>query len=74
MVKSNLAAWTPDVINPPFLSINYLHGINPSVEIIIRGGEKKDGSLGDSVSVKLTKDEFIKLMRDIEENASQISV
>ena len=63
MVKSNLAAWTPDEKNPPFISINYVDS-NGTVEITVR--ERGDGnSLGHYVRVVLTQDEFSGLIGEL---------
>jgi hypothetical protein len=63
MVKSNLAAWTPDENNPPYVSINYVDS-RGTIEITIRERSKGD-SLGKEACVELTKDEFSELIGDL---------
>jgi len=61
MVKSNLAAWTPDEKNPPYVSINCCQ--NRTVEITVRG--RGIDALGATASVALTEDEFSELLGDL---------
>jgi hypothetical protein len=68
MIKSNLAAWTPYVPNPPYISINLVESIEPIVEITVRGNEKKDGNLGDVVTVKMLPKEYITLVDELSRN------
>ena len=58
-----LAAWTPKVKNPPYLSIN---AIENTVVITVRSEEKANGSLGNDASVTMSEPMFRKLLSSIE--------
>jgi len=64
-VKTNLLAWTPPIDKPPYLSINRVASIEPMVEISVRGFAKQDGSLGDTVSIKIPEQEFVDLIKEM---------
>lgn len=69
MSRLLLVAWTPPISNPPYLSINYDH---KNIEITVRSNGKEDGSLGDTVSVKLTKEEFTDIIDQINKKIKNI--
>jgi hypothetical protein len=35
MVKGNIAAWTPERKNPPYVSINHVYRFTPMIEIVV---------------------------------------
>jgi len=62
-VKTNLLAWTPPIDKPPYLSINRVASIEPIIEVSVRGESKKDGDLGDTVTIKIPEQEFVELIK-----------
>jgi D-arabinose 5-phosphate isomerase GutQ len=67
MVKGNIACWTPEKENPPYVSINHVYRFTPMVEIVVRG-IGKNGELGKTVSVEMSSQEFDCLVAQINKN------
>lgn len=68
MVQSNLAAWTPDEKNPPYISINYRHSAFGAVDINIRERSSDGRTLGRCVSITLSVDEFQDILNQLKKN------
>lgn len=67
MIKGNIAAWTPDGENPPFVSINCIYNLSPRIEIVVR--EKgKNGEQGKWAKVEMSEQEFDCLVAEILKN------
>ena len=64
MIKGNIACWTPEKENPPFVSINHVYRFTPMIEIVVRGIGKK-GELGKTASVEMSEQEFNNLVAEI---------
>ncbi len=51
--------------NPPYLSINRVASVEPMIEVSVRGFAKPDGSLGDTVSIKIPEPDFVALIKNM---------
>lgn len=67
MIKGNIAAWTPERKNPPYVCINHVYRFTPMIEIIVRE-ESKNGELGKVSSVEMSEQEFNCLVAEINKN------
>ncbi len=67
MVKGNIAAWTPEKENPPYVSINHVYRFTPMIEVVVRE-VGKNGALGKTASVEMSEQEFNCLVAEINKN------
>ena len=67
MIKGNIACWTPEMENPPYVSINHVYRFTPMIEIVVRG-IGKNGELGKVSSVEMSTQDFNNLVAEIIKN------
>lgn len=67
MVKGNIAAWTPERKNPPYVSINHVYRFTPMIEIVVREEASGNGTQR-TVSVEMSEQEFNCLVAEINKN------
>ena len=64
-MREHLAAFTPATENPPYISINYEHGMaGEYVEVTVRSPVKENGDLGDVAAIKMSRKEWTQLWND----------
>ena len=68
MIKGNIACWTPEKENPPYVSINHVYRFTPMIEIVVRGIGETGLDLGKTVSVEMSEQEFNNLVAEIIRN------
>jgi hypothetical protein len=75
MSRENLAAFTPAVDLPPYVSINWEGtAIGNTVEITVRSVAKSVDEQGDTATIKMGEKEFAQLWSDVKSHFQAIQI